>query len=140
MPDTHEILFLQGGATLQFSAVPMNFLGKNKKADYVVTGNFAEGAYKEAKRYGDISLAASTAGDNHRRIPAQRELALDKDAAYFYYCANNTIYGTEWRYVPDTGRSPSSATCPQTSCPCRWTCPNTASSSPGPKRTSPPPG
>jgi phosphoserine aminotransferase len=106
VPDTHEILFLQGGASLQFSMVPMNLMGENGKADYAVTGNFANIAYKEAKKYGAVNLAASSEDKNHTYIPSQAELKLDPEAKYFYYCANNTIYGTEWKYVPETGNVP----------------------------------
>jgi len=102
VPDTHEILFMQGGATLQFAAIPMNLISATGKADYAVTGNFAKLAMKEAKKYGDIHIAASTEDCSHTRIPAQSELDVRADASYFYYCANNTIYGTEWKYVPDT--------------------------------------
>ena len=102
VPDTHEILFLQGGASTQFSMVPMNLLGENGAADYAVTGNFAKIAAKEAGKYGKINIAADTSDCNHSRIPAQAELKLDPNAKYFYYCANNTIYGTEWQYIPET--------------------------------------
>lgn len=100
VPDTHEILFLQGGATLQFSAIPMNLL-EGGTADYAVTGNFSNKAAKEAEKYGTVHIAASTAPE-YSRIPAQDELEFSRDAEYFYYCANNTIYGTEWHYVPKT--------------------------------------
>ena len=106
IPDSHEILFMQGGATLQFSAIPMNLIGKTGKADYAVTGNFSELAMKEAKKYGEISVACSSADKNHTYIPSQDELTASKDASYFYYCSNNTIYGTEWKYVPETGGTP----------------------------------
>ncbi len=106
VPDTHEILFLQGGASLQFSMVPLNLIGKTGKADYAITGNFANTACKEAKKYGQISVAASSAERNHTYIPTQDQLKLDDEASYFYYCANNTIYGTEWQYVPETGDVP----------------------------------
>ena len=106
VPDTHEILFLHGGATLQFSAVPMNLIGKTGKADYAVTGNFSELAMKEAKKYGDVSIACSSADKNHTYIPSQEELKLSGDASYFHYCSNNTIFGTEWKYVPETGDVP----------------------------------
>jgi phosphoserine aminotransferase len=106
VPDTHEILFMQGGAWLQFAAVPMNLIGTTGKADYAVTGNFSNHAMKEAKKYGEIRVAASSEDGNHSYIPAQRELKISKDAAYFYYCANNTIYGTEWKYVPETNGVP----------------------------------
>lgn len=108
IPDTHEVLFLQGGASLQFSMIPMNLmheLGKGK-ADYAVTGNFATIATKEAKKYGAVNIAASSEDKNHTYIPKQSDLKLSPDADYFYYCANNTIYGTEWQYVPETGNVP----------------------------------
>ena len=106
VPDNYYILFLQGGASLQFSMVPMNLMGLTGKADYAVTGNFSNIAYKEAKKYGIVNLAASSEDQNHTYIPAQNELKLDPEASYFHYCANNTIYGTEWQYVPDTGKVP----------------------------------
>ena len=102
VPDTHEILFLQGGASLQFSMIPMNLMGEGGLADYAVTGNFSRIAMKEAKKYGEVHIAASSEEDNFTYIPAQSELNLSSDAKYFYYCANNTIYGTEWNYVPET--------------------------------------
>lgn len=106
IPDTHEILFIAGGATLQFAAVPMNLIGLTGKADYAVTGNFATLAMKEAKKYGEIHIAANSEDKNHTYIPAQQELKLSSDASYFHYCANNTIFGTEWKYVPETGSVP----------------------------------
>ena len=106
VPDNYRVLFLQGGASAQFSMVPLNLMGRTGKADYAVTGNFANIAYKEAKKYGTINLAASSEDRNHTYIPAQDQLKLDPEASYFYYCANNTIYGTEWQYVPDTGDVP----------------------------------
>jgi len=106
IPDTHEIIFMQGGATLQFSAVPMNLIGKTGKADYAVTGNFSSLAMKEAQKYGQINIAFTSEDRNHTYIPAQDELDLSADASYFYYCTNNTIYGTEWKYIPETGDVP----------------------------------
>ena len=106
VPDSHEILFLPGGATLQFSMIPMNLIGTSGKADYAVTGNFSNLAMKEAKKYGDIHVAANSADKNHTYIPGQGDLNLRPDAAYFHYCSNNTIYGTEWDYVPETGDVP----------------------------------
>ena len=106
VPENYRILFLQTGASGQFSMIPLNLIGKTGKADYAVTGNFSNLAYKEAAKYGTISLACDTGDRNHCYIPRQEELKLDKDASYFYYCANNTIYGTEWDYVPDTGGVP----------------------------------
>lgn len=106
VPDNYHILFLQGGASLQFSMVPMNLMGLTGKADYAVTGNFSNIAYKEAKKYGAVNLAASSEDRNHTYIPTQDQLNLDPGASYFHYCANNTIYGTEWQYVPETGSVP----------------------------------
>jgi phosphoserine aminotransferase len=103
VPDTHEILFLQGGASLQFSMVPMNLMGENGTADYAVTGNFSNIAYKEAKKYGTVNLAYSGEAGGYAHIPEQSELTLTPGAKYFHYTANNTIYGTEWQYVPETG-------------------------------------
>ena len=105
VPDSHEILFLQGGATLQFAAIPMNLM-QRRTADYAVTGNFSGKAAREAEKYGTVHIAADTSPTGHDRIPAQSELCPSADAEYFYYCANNTIYGTEWQYVPDVGGVP----------------------------------
>ena len=106
VPEGYKVLFLQGGASTQFSAVPLNLIGITGRADYAVTGNFAKLAYKEAQRHGEISVAASSEDENHTYIPVQSQLKLDPKASYFYYCANNTIYGTEWQYVPETGDVP----------------------------------
>ncbi len=101
IPDNYKVLFLQGGATLQFSAIPLNLM-KNGNADYIVTGYFAKSAAKEAKKFGNVNIAASSEATNFDHIPTQAELQLDPTADYVYLCANNTIYGTEWDYVPDT--------------------------------------
>ena len=106
IPQNYKILFMQGGASQQFSMVPLNLMGKTGKADYADTGNFANLALKEAKKYGEVHVAASSADRNHVYIPTQEELKLSSDAAYFHYCANNTICGTEWQYVPETGDVP----------------------------------
>jgi len=106
IPDTHEIIFTPGGATLQFSAVPMNLIGKTGKADYAVTGNFSSLAMKEAKKYGEIHVACSSEDRDYAYIPQQSDIKLSSDASYFHYCSNNTIYGTEWKYVPETGDVP----------------------------------
>ena len=106
VPDTHEILFLQGGATLQFAAIPLNLMGEGGMASYAVTGNFSNLAAKEAKKYGTVSIACDSSDKDHSYIPAQDKLMIDEGAKYFYYCANNTIYGTEWQYVPETGSVP----------------------------------
>ena len=101
VPDSHEILLLQGGATLQFAAIPMNLM-EGTTADYAVTGHFSNRAAKEAEKYGDVHIACSSADSGFDRIPTQEQLQLSPDAKYFYYCANTTIYGTEWQYVPET--------------------------------------
>ncbi|MBS3886139.1 MAG: 3-phosphoserine/phosphohydroxythreonine transaminase [Firmicutes bacterium] len=99
--DDYRVLFLQGGASLQFSMIPLNFLS-NKSADYVLTGQFAEKAYEEAKKIAEIRVAATTAADNFSGIPSQNELQLDSNAAYLHITTNNTIFGTEWHYIPET--------------------------------------
>lgn len=106
VPDTHEILMLQGGASTQFSMIPLNLMGENGSADYAVTGHFAKIAWKEGGKYGKANVSASTEDEGFCRIPTQSELKLDSAAKYFYYTANNTIYGTEWNYVPETGSVP----------------------------------
>jgi phosphoserine aminotransferase len=106
IPANYHVLFLQGGASLQFSMVPMNLLPPGGSADYIVTGSWSEKAVKEAKRVGAVKIAASTAADNYARIPKQSELTLDPAAAYVHYTTNNTIFGTEWHNVPDVGRVP----------------------------------
>ena len=106
IPSNYRVLFLQGGASLQFSMVPMNLLPAGGSADYVVTGSWSEKAVKEAKRVGGVKIAASTAGENYVRVPQQSELALDPSAAYVHYTTNNTIFGTEFHYVPDVGSVP----------------------------------
>lgn len=101
IPDSYKVLFLQGGATTQFAAIPMNLL-RTGKADYALTGNFANNAYKEATKFGDIHVAFSSKERNFDRVPTQEELDIRPDADYFYICANNTIYGTEYSYDPQT--------------------------------------
>jgi phosphoserine aminotransferase len=106
IPANYHVLFLQGGASLQFSMVPMNLLPSGGSADYIVTGSWSEKAVKEAKRVGGVKIAASTAAENFVRVPKQSELTLDPAAAYVHYTTNNTIYGTEWHHVPDVGSVP----------------------------------
>lgn len=106
IPSEYKILFLQGGASLQFSMVPMNLLPQGGSADYIVTGVWSEKAVKEAKRAGAVKIAATTAAEKFTRVPKQSELALDPNAAYVHFTTNNTIYGTEWSYTPDTGKVP----------------------------------
>ena len=106
IPDGYHVLFLQGGASLQFSMVPMNLLPPGGSADYVVTGVWAQKAVKEAKRVGNVKIAASSEAGSFARVPAQTELTLDPDAAYVHYTTNNTIFGTQVHYVPDVGGVP----------------------------------
>ena len=106
IPEGYHILFLQGGASLQFSMVPMNLLPPGGSADYIVTGSWSQKAVKEAKRVGGVKIAATTEAENFARIPAQAELALDAGAAYVHYTTNNTIFGTEFAYVPEVGNVP----------------------------------
>ena len=103
VPKDYHVLFLQGGASLQFSMVPMNLLSAGASADYIVTGAWSQKAVKEAKRVGAVKIAASTESENFARVPRQQELKLDPNAAYVHYTTNNTIFGTEFNYVPDVG-------------------------------------
>ena len=105
IPDGYEIVFIQGGATQQFSMVPLNLL-KNGKADYIITGSFSKKAATEAKKYGEINIAYDGSDNDFKHIPTQDELKLDPEASYVHLCANNTIYGTEWKYVPATNGVP----------------------------------
>jgi phosphoserine aminotransferase len=106
IPEGYHVLFLQGGASLQFSMVPMNLLPAGGSADYVVTGAWSQKAVKEAKRVGGVKVAASTESENFTRVPQQSELTLDPNAAYVHYTTNNTIFGTEFHHVPDAGTVP----------------------------------
>ncbi len=106
IPANYKILFLQGGASLQFSMVPMNLLPAGGAADYIVTGAWSQKAVKEAKRVGTVNIAASTEGEQFKRIPKQNELTLDPKAAYVHMTSNNTIFGTEWQWLPDVGSVP----------------------------------
>ena len=99
IPDDYEILFMQGGASQQFACVPLNLL-KNG-ASYAVTGNFSKKAYDEAKRFGNIHLAADNSGEAFARIPRQEELDIMPGSDYLHICFNNTVYGTKWDYVPE---------------------------------------
>ena len=106
IPDNYHVLFLQGGASLQFSMVPMNLLPAGGSADYIVTGSWSQKAVKEAKRVGGVKIAATTESENFARVPKQGELKLDPSAAYVHFTSNNTIFGTEFHYVPDVGSVP----------------------------------
>jgi phosphoserine aminotransferase len=103
IPSNYKVLFLQGGASLQFSMVPMNLLGPDQTADYIDTGSWAGKAIKEAKKIGTVNIAASTKDDNYTRIPTSSELTLTRGAAYVHMTSNNTIEGTEFRTLPDVG-------------------------------------
>jgi len=106
IPDEYAVLFLQGGATMEFAAIPMNLMGRNGKADYVDSGNFAHGALVEAKKYGKINVVASSEAENYTRIPELDKSKFDPDADYFYITTNNTIFGTRYNKLPETGNVP----------------------------------
>jgi phosphoserine aminotransferase len=106
IPSSHKVLFLQGGASLQFSMVPMNLLPSGRTADYIVTGGWAQKAVKEAQRVGTVNIAGSTEAENFSRIPRQDELKLTPDAAYVHFTTNNTLFGTEWASEPSVGSVP----------------------------------
>lgn len=106
IPDNYKVLFLQGGASTQFASVCYNLLTRSGKADYVVTGQFSKKAYQEAKLYGDIKLTASSEDKNNTYIPRLTKENFRPDADYVHICFNNTIYGTKWDYIPDTGDVP----------------------------------
>lgn len=101
IPDNYKVLFLQGGANLQFAMVPINLL-KNGVADYIVTGNWAKKAYVEAQKYGKINKVASSEDKNFSYIPDCSDLPISEDADYVYICENNTIYGTKFHKLPNT--------------------------------------
>ncbi|MCI9068240.1 MAG: 3-phosphoserine/phosphohydroxythreonine transaminase, partial [Lachnospiraceae bacterium] len=101
IPDNYKVLFLQGGAHLQFAMVPMNLM-KHGTADYIVTGNWAKKAWKEASRYGKANCIASSEDKNFNYIPDCSDLPVSEDADYVYICQNNTIYGTQFHTLPDT--------------------------------------
>lgn len=106
IPDNYSVLFLQGGASLQFAMVPLNLFRNSNKADYIESGMFASKALKEAKKFGEVNVVASSKSDNYSRIPSFSKEQFTKDADYFYICANNTIFGTKFNTYPDTGDVP----------------------------------
>ena len=106
VPANYKVLFLQGGASLQFSMVPMNLLTPGATADYIVTGGWAQKAVKEAQRVGTVNIAASTESERFSRIPKQDELKLTPGAAYVHLTTNNTLFGTQWREEPAVGEAP----------------------------------
>ena len=106
IPPNYRVLFLQGGASLQFSMVPMNLLTPGATADYIDGGSWAEKAVKEAKKVGTVNIAATTKSENYSRIPRQDELKLTPNAAYVHMTSNNTIEGTEYKELPAVGDVP----------------------------------
>ena len=106
IPENYKVLFMQGGASTQFAAVPMNLMTKSGKADYVLSGQFSTKAYKEAARYGDCKVVGSSKEDNFSHIPLLDPKEFRPDADYFHICLNNTIYGTVWKELPGTGNVP----------------------------------
>ncbi|WP_336045767.1 3-phosphoserine/phosphohydroxythreonine transaminase [Solibacillus ferritrahens] len=106
IPENYEVLFLQGGASLQFSMIPMNFLKEGQKASYIQTGAWSEKAFKEAALFGTPVLAASSKENNYKNIPALSDIQIDKDSAYVHLTSNNTIFGTQWKTFPNTGDIP----------------------------------
>lgn len=106
IPENYEVLFLQGGASLQFSMVPMNLLKEGQRADYVLTGSWSDKALKEAKKIGQAGIVASSKEEKYTYIPSLDEIKVNDDAAYLHVTSNNTIYGTQWRQFPETGNVP----------------------------------
>lgn len=106
IPENYKVLFMQGGATAQFAMIPMNLLRGKTSADYINTGQWSEKAIKEAKRYCDVNIIASSEADNFSYAPVQQDLNLNPDAAYVHYTPNETIGGVEFDYIPDTGDVP----------------------------------
>ncbi len=106
IPDNYKVLFLQGGASTQFAMMPLNLMTKNGKADFVVTGQWATKAQKEAARYGEANVVASSKDKTFSYIPKLDKATFTPDADYFHICVNNTIYGTKWNTLPETGDVP----------------------------------
>ncbi len=106
IPSGYKVLFLQGGATLQFSMVPLNLMARGGPPDYVITGEWSAKAAREAARFGVRHIAAATPPDNHTCVPAQSDWQLHDDAAYVHYCSNETVHGVEYHWIPETGNVP----------------------------------
>ena len=106
IPSNYKVLFLQGGATLQFAGIPMNLMNGSRKADYILTGQFSTNAYNEAIKYGDVVVTATSKDENFTYIPAVTLDMFRKDADYVYICENNTIYGSKYKTLPKTGNIP----------------------------------
>ncbi len=106
VPDNYKVLFLQGGASSQFAMIPLNLMNRSGKADYVLTGQWASKAYQEAARYGDVKAVASSKDKTFSYIPELDPATFTPDADYFHICLNNTIYGTRYTKLPQTGNVP----------------------------------
>ncbi len=106
IPDNYKVLFLQGGASSQFAMIPLNLMNKNHKADFVITGQWANKAYQEASRYGKCNVIASSKDKTFSYIPELDKSKFDPEADYFHICYNNTIYGTRFNELPETGDVP----------------------------------
>lgn len=106
IPDHYKVLFLQGGASLQFAMVPMNLMVGSKKADFIDSGVWSSKAIREAKKFGKVNVIASSKSDTYSHIPTYEKSQFDKDADYVYICENNTIYGTKFKTLPETGNVP----------------------------------
>jgi phosphoserine aminotransferase len=106
IPPDYKVVFLQGGASLQFSMVPMNLLTSGASADYILTGEWSKKAVKEAKKVGAVNVAGSTEAEGFTRIPRQADLSLTPGAAYVHMTSNNTIHGTQWHWLPHPGGAP----------------------------------
>jgi phosphoserine aminotransferase len=106
VPENYKVLFLQGGASLQFSMVPLNVLPKDASADYIITGSWGQGAFKEARKHGTVREAGSTADTNFNRLPQPEEIKLDPNAAYLHFTSNETIFGVEFQEEPVSNGAP----------------------------------
>ena len=106
IPSNYRILFLQGGASLQFSMVPMNFLSADRTADYILTGSWGKKALKEARKVGGVNVAATMADGGFTRVPSRDEISLSPQAAYVHITSNETIEGVEWKHDPEVGDLP----------------------------------
>ena len=108
IPSNYKVVFLSGGAYTQYSAIPLNLLSEHRCADYILSGQFSKNASLEAKKYGDIAISASSAGATpaFSTIPETKKSDFRPDADYVHFCYNNTVYGTRFHYIPDTGNIP----------------------------------
>ncbi|MDT8283726.1 MAG: 3-phosphoserine/phosphohydroxythreonine transaminase, partial [Gammaproteobacteria bacterium] len=106
IPDNYKVLFMQGGASSQFSMVPINLLRDKKSVDYILTGQWSKKAVEEARRYAEVNVVADTSASKFTSVPEASSLSFDSDAAYMHYTPNETIVGVEFPYIPDTGAVP----------------------------------